>query len=222
MSNISQIVIKAKIDKDIQDKMNRDREILGIVEILRTNTDNIVKDALEATVQDISLSDEETDLKKQLIAPELWMSEVSGDCQQILSYIIWALLNSDKLALDQILDQLNLFNLESKYLELGIPIRFISKAIKEVHTLSTSLINNSDIIEDLDGYFKYMLDVYFKHMIAMLDLQDHSALLDKQHQSLTKLQQEWLAGDADEQTETWNYLREALNPNSPSYSPVSI
>jgi hypothetical protein len=83
-----------------------------------------------------------------------------------------------------------------------------------MHTLSTSLVNNSDITEDLDGYFKYM--------IARLDIQDRLALLNKQHQSLTKLKQEWLAGDADEQTETWNYLRDALNPDSPSYSPVTI
>jgi len=47
-------------------------------------------------------------------------------------------------------------------------------------------------------------------------------MLNKQHQGLVRLQQEWLAGDADDQTETWNYLHEALNPDSPSYSPVTI
>ncbi|MFM7886619.1 MAG: hypothetical protein ACKPCM_08015, partial [Pseudanabaena sp.] len=98
--------------------------------------------------------------------------------------------------------------------ELGVPIRFISKVARKMHTLSNSLVNNPDVTEDLDGYFKYMID--------RLDIQDRLVVLNKQHQSLTKLRQEWLAGDADEQTETWNYLREALNPDSPSYSPVSI
>lgn len=213
MSNISQGVIKSNTNGGIQrleEIMARNIEIVGIAQILTNNTGNIVKNALEATIQDISLSDKEADLRKQLIARELWMSEVSGDCQQILRYITYALIRSNEL----VLDELNLHDLQSKYLALGIPIRFISKAIKEVHILSTSLVENPNIIEDLDRYFKYM--------IARLDLQDHSTLLDKQHQSLTKLQQEWLAGDAEEQTETWNYLREALNPNSPSYSPVSI
>jgi hypothetical protein len=210
MSNISQIVIKSTTNEDIKRLVDRGIEILSISQILITNTNNIVKDALEAAIQDISLSDEETDIKKLLITPELWISEVSRDCKEILRYITYALLGSDEL----VLDDLNLYNLEDKYLALGIPIRFISKVARKMHTLSTSLVNNSDITEDLDGYFKYM--------IARLDIQDRLAVLNKQHQSLTKLKQEWLAGDADEQTETWNYLREALNPDSPSYSPVSV
>jgi len=207
MSNISQIVIKSTTNEDTNRLVDRAIETLNIAQILITNTNSIVKDALEAAIQDISLSDEETDLKKLLIVPELWMSEVSRDCKEILRYITYALIAKDELVLNDL-------NLENKYLALGVPIRFISKVARKMHTLSTSLVNNSDITEDLDGYFKYM--------IARLDTQDRLALLNKQHQSLTKLKQEWLAGDADEQTETWNYLREALNPDSPSYSPVSI
>jgi len=207
MSNISQIVIKSTTNEDTNRLVDRAIEILNISQILITNTNSIVKDALEAAIQDISLSDEETDLKKLLIVPELWMPEVSRDCKEILRYITYALIAKDELVLNDL-------NLENKYLVLGVPIRFISKVARKMHTLSTSLVNNSDISEDLDGYFKYM--------IARLDTQDRLALLNKQHQSLTKLKQEWLAGDADEQTETWNYLREALNPDSPSYSPVSI
>jgi hypothetical protein len=207
MSNISQIVIKSTTNEDIKRLVDRGIEILSISQILITNTNNIVKDFLEATIQDISLSDEETDLKKLLVSPELWMPEVSRDCNEVLRYITYALIGTNELVLDDL-------NLEDKYLALGIPIRFISKVVRKMHTLSTSLVNNSDISEDLDGYFKYM--------IARLDIQDHLALLNKQHQSLTKLKQEWLAGDADEQTETWNYLRDALNPDSPSYSPVTI
>lgn len=207
MSNISQIVIKSTTNEDTKRLVDRAIEILNISQILITNTNSIVKDALEAVIQDISLSDEETDLKKLLIVPELWMPEVSRDCKEILRYITYALIAKDELVLNDL-------NLEDKYLALAIPIRFISKVAGKMHTLSTSLVNNSDITEDLDGYFKYM--------IARLDIQDRLALLNKQHQSLTKLKQEWLAGDADEQTETWNYLRDALNPDSPSYSPMSV
>lgn len=216
MSNISQIAIESTTNEEVKRLENikrlvvRGNETLNILQTLTTNTNSIVKDSLEAAIQDISLSDEETDLKKLLITPEFWIAEVSRDCQEILRYITYALLGSDEL----VLDGLNLYNLEDKYLALGIPIRFISKVVIKMHTLSTSLVNNSDISEDLDGYFKYM--------IARLDIQDRLALLNKQHQSLTKLKQEWLAGDADEQTETWNYLRDALNPDSPSYSPVSV
>ncbi len=207
MSNISQIVIKSTTNEDTKRLVDRAIEILNISQILITNTNSIVKDALEAAIQDIYLSDEETDLKKLLIVPELWMTEVSRDCKEILRYITYALIAKDELVLNDL-------NLENKYLALGVPIRFISKVARKMHTLSTSLVNNSDITEDLDGYFKYM--------IARLDIQDRLALLNKQHQSLTKLKQEWLEGDADEQTETWNYLRDALNPDSPSYSPVTI
>lgn len=216
MSNISQIAIESTTNEEVKRLENikrlvvRGNETLNILQTLTTNTNSIVKDSLEAAIQDISLSDEETDLKKLLITPEFWIPELSRDCQEILRYITYALLGSDEL----VLDGLNLYNLEDKYLALGIPIRFISKVVIKMHTLSTSLVNNSDISEDLDGYFKYM--------IARLDIQDRLALLNKQHQSLTKLKQEWLAGDADEQTETWNYLRDALNPDSPSYSPVSV
>jgi Phycobilisome protein len=207
MSNISQIVIKSTTNEDTKRLVDRAIEILNISQILITNTNSIVKDSLEAAIQDISLYDEETDLKKLLIVPELWMPEVSRDCKEILRYITYALIAKDELVLNDL-------NLENKYLALGVPIRFISKVVRKMHTLSTSLVNNSDITEDLDVYFKYMID--------RLDIQDRLALLNKQHQSLTKLKQEWLAGDADEQTETWNYLRDALNPDSPSYSPVSV
>ncbi len=215
MSNISQIVIKSNTNEeikrleDIKKLVDRGSEILNILHILTTNTNSIVKDTLDASIQDISLSDDETDLKKLLVVPELWIPQVSRDCKEILRYITYALI-TDEL----VLDDLNLYNLEDKYIPLEVPIRFISKVVRKMHTFSTSLLNNSDITEDLDGYFKYV--------IARLDIQDRLALLNKQHQSLTKLKQEWLAGDADEQTETWNYLRETLNPDSPYYSPVTI
>jgi len=80
------------------------------------------------------------------------MPEVSRDCKEILRYITYALI-TDEL----VLDDLNLYNLGDKYLPLGVPIRFISKVVRKMHTLSTSLVKNSDITEDLDGYFKYVI-----------------------------------------------------------------
>lgn len=216
MSNISQVAIELNTNdeatrlENIKRLVVRGSETLDILHILSTNADSIVKDSLEATIQDISLSDGETDLKKLLVTTELWTPEIFRDCQEILRYITYALLGSDEL----VLDGLNLYDLENKYLTLEVPIRFISKVVRKMRTLSISLVNNSNITEDLDGYFKYV--------IARLDTQDRLARLNRQHQSLTKLRQEWLAGDADEQTKTWNYLRDALNPDSPSYSPVSI
>ena len=124
--------------------------------------------------------------------------------------IIYALMGTNEL----VLDKLNLHTLESKYLVLGIPIQFVTKVVRQMQILIAPLINNSDIAEILDGYFE--------DVITKLDNQDRSTLLKKQHQGLARLRQKWLAEDADEQTKTWNYLRDALNPDSLSYSPVTI
>ena len=139
MSNISQIAIESTTNEEVKRLENikrlvvRGNETLNILQTLTTNTNSIVKDSLEAAIQDISLSDEETDLKKLLITPEFWIPELSRDCQEILRYITYALLGSDEL----VLDGLNLYNLEDKYLALGIPIRFISKVVIKMHTLRT-------------------------------------------------------------------------------------
>ncbi|MFM7887807.1 MAG: hypothetical protein ACKPCM_14200, partial [Pseudanabaena sp.] len=114
MSNISQIVIKSTTNEDTKRLVDRAIEILNISQMLITNTNSIVKDSLEAAIQDISLSDKETDLKKLLIVPALWMPEVSRDCKEILRYITYALIAKDELVLNDL-------NLENKYLELGVP-----------------------------------------------------------------------------------------------------
>ena len=212
MSNISQIALDKTANEDL-DLLKllaaRSSEILNVAQVITTNTNTIVKDAIEASIQDTSLS-EEAYLKKQLLDSELWLADISRDCENILRCITYALIGRNEL----VLDKLNLHTLESKYLALGIPIQFVTKVVRQMKALIAPLINNSDIAEILDGYFE--------DVITKLDNQDRSTLLEKQHQGLARLRQEWLAGDADEQTENWNCLRDALNPDSPSYSPVSV
>ncbi len=213
MSNISQIALDKTANEDLAlvvlGLLARGSEILNVAQVITTNTNSIVKDSIEVSIQEISLSDEAY-LKKNLLGSELWLTDISRDCENILRCITYALIGRNEL----VLDKLNLHTLESKYLALGIPIQFVTKVVRQMKALIAPLINNSDIAEILDGYFE--------DVITKLDNQDRSTLLEKQHQGLARLRQEWLTGDADEQTETWNYLRDALNPDSPSYSPVSV
>lgn len=212
MLNISQVAIGTNTNEDLdllRSLAARSSEVLNAAQVITTNTNTIVKDAVEASIQNISLS-EEAYLKKHLLDSELCLADISRDCENILRCITYALIGTSEL----VVDKLDLHTLKSKYLALGIPIQFVTKVVRQMHILVSLLINNSDIIEMLDGYFE--------DVITKLDNQDRSTQLEKQHQALARLRREWLAGDEEEQTETWNYLRDALNPDSPSYSPVSV
>ncbi|WP_434687794.1 hypothetical protein [Pseudanabaena minima] len=213
MLNISQIALDKTANEDLTlvvlGLLAQGSEILNVAQVITTNTNSIVKDSIEVSIQEVSLSDEAY-LKKNLLGSELWLTDISRDCENILRCITYALIGRNEL----VLDKLNLHTLESKYLALGIPIQFVIKVVRQMKALIAPLINNSDIAEILDGYFE--------DVISRLDNQDRLTILQKQNKGLARLRQQWLAEDADEQTETWNYLRDALNPDSPFYSPVSV
>ena len=163
---------------------------INAVQILTANHNNVIDQAL-LTASD-NLSERE--------------QSVHNICNISLRYITYALLAGDKTILDQA--QSDLSFLKDRYLSLGGTNGFIVAALRQMNTFITPLINNPEFNTELDSYFEYVT--------TRLDNQDHATILEKQRQGLARLKEEWLLGDADEQTETWNYLRDVLRPDSPS------
>lgn len=170
---------------------------LNAVNILTANNNDVIDQAL-LTLTSNNFSDDER--------------LIHNICDVCLRCITHALFTRDKALLDQV--QSDLSFLKDRYLALGGTNSFIVAALRQMNIFITPLINNSEFNTEIDSYFEYL--------ITRLDNQDHATILEKQRQGLARLGVEWLSGDEDEQTETWNYLRDALNPDSPSYSPVVI
>jgi len=170
---------------------------LNAVKILTVNHNDVIDKAL-LTLTSNNFSDHER--------------LIYNICDISLRCITYALLIGDNTLLDQV--QSDLRFLKDRYLSLGGTNSFIIAALRQMNIFITPLINNPEFNAEIDSYFEYV--------ITRLDNQDHATILEKQHQGLARLKEEWLLGDADEQTETWNYLRDVLRPDSPSYSPVII
>jgi len=170
---------------------------LNAVNILKANHNDVIDQAL-LTLASNNFSDHER--------------LIHNICDVSLLYITYALVTGDDAFLDQV--QSDLSFLKDRYFSLGGTNGFIVAALRQINTFITPLINNPELNAELDSYFEYV--------ITRLDNQDHATILEKQRQGLARLREEWLSGDEDEQTETWNYLRDALNPDSPSYSPVIV
>ncbi len=192
------------LTSDYLERLNHINEFFGqgslrlnAVQILTTNHNDVIDQAI-FTLASNNFSDHE-----QLI---------HNICDISLRCITHALFTEDKTLLDQV--QSDLSFLKNRYLSLGGTSSFIVAALRQMNTFITPLINNPEFNAELNSYFEYV--------ITRLDNQDHAKILEKQHQGLARLRDEWLLRDEDEQTETWNYLRDALNPDSPSYSPVII
>jgi hypothetical protein len=79
------------------------------------------------------------------------------------------------------------------------------------------MLKDCDIVTELDEYFA--------SIITRIDSQDPAKIREKQRQGLAKLAEEWLAEDLEdpnEQEETWNYLRDALNHGTLSHRPIPV
>jgi len=159
-------------------------------------------------------------------------------CDIYLRSMIYTLLMRDREPVETFQD---VFFLTDKYLKLGGNITNIFGLLHSINIIAVMLIDRQEISSELNNYLEYVVKnllSQFSDVINNTDFNDPSQifavnpedllnreylnLLQRQYQSLVKLSEEWLAGDAEEQTETWNYLRDALNPESPSYSPVII
>lgn len=192
--------------------LSRLREILEFVQILTVAAKKIVQEAILEATQEIPIAEtsksiDQASINRVSINQE-FLQDISSDCKNILRYLTYALIGTDAL----VLEQLRLKSLQSQY--QTFQIQFLVTVVRQIQILVEPLLTNSDIVTELNSYFA--------NIITRIDSQDPLKIREKQRQSLARLSEEWLAGDADEQTKTWNYLRECLDPNSPSYSPVII
>jgi hypothetical protein len=189
--------------------LSRLREILEFVQILTVSAKKIVQEAILAATKEIQIVETSESIKQASINQE-FLQDISSDCKNILRYLTYALIGTDGL----VLEQLSLKSLQSQY--QSSQIQFLVAVVKQIQVLVEPLLKNSDIAAELN--------IYFASLITRIDSQDPMRVREKQSQGLARLSEEWLAKDEneDEQTETWNYLQECLDPNSPLYSPVII
>ena len=185
---------------------------INALEVLAENQNNIIDHAVLELVKSNPTMIQQVDLNKAI--PISFKSEIflRYICDMSLRYINCALMLEDKILLEQVQPDLNF--LKDKYFSLGGTSNLIVAAFRQMQAFIPPLINNLDIVAELDSYFEYL--------IFSLDNQDE-AILKRQYQGLARLTEEWLAEDIeepDEQEETWNYLRDALNNGTLSHRPI--
>jgi len=185
---------------------------INALEVLAENQNNIIDHAVLELVKSKPTIIQQVDLNKAI--PISFKSEIflRYICDMSLRYINCALMLEDKILLEQVQPDLNF--LKDKYFSLGGTSNLIVAAFRQMQAFIPPLINNLDIVAELDSYFE--------HLIFSLDNQDE-AILKRQYQGLARLTEEWLAEDIeepDEQEETWNYLRDALNNGTLSHRPI--
>jgi hypothetical protein len=154
---------------------------------------------------------ETTESITQVSITQEFLQDISSDCKNILRYLTYALIGTDTL----VLEQLSLKSLQSPYQSLQI--QFLVTVVRQIQILVKPLLKNSDIVTELDSYFA--------SIITRIDSQDPVRIREKQSQGLAKLAEEWLAEDTEdpnEQEETWNYLRDALNNGTLSHRPIPV
>ena len=205
--NISRNSFMDTFNSETDVSLARLKEILEFVQILTIAAKKIVQEAILVTTQEIAIA-ETNELIIQAAFTQEFLTDVSYDCKNILRYLTYALIGTDKL----VLEHLSLKSLQRQYESLQI--QFLVTVVKQIQILIHPLLKDCDIVTELDEYFV--------SIITRIDSQDPAKIREKQRQGLAKLAEEWLADDTDEQTETWNYLQECLNRDSPSYSPVII
>jgi hypothetical protein len=185
---------------------------INSLKVLAENQDNIINHALLELVNGKTVIIQQVNLNQ--VIPISFKSQIflRYICDISLCYINRALMLEDKTFLDQVQPDLNF--LKDRYFSLGGTNSLISAAFRQMQAVIPPLINNFDIVAELDSYFEYL--------IFSLDNQ-HEAILKNQSQGLAKLAEEWLAEDIEdpnEQEETWNYLRDALNNGTLSHRPI--
>ena len=197
---------------------------LRAAQILAVNHDRIVNQSMSGYFGN---QDEQIDVNSGENSSVYCLRTI---CDIYLRGNIYSLGAGDRDPLERLQD--DLFFLAAKYLTMGSSITTVIKVLQYLNTLIANLVNNSDIASELNTYLEYVVNNLLSEFnnadqscvdkIKDLLNQEQANLLQSQHQGLAKLRQAWLAGDEEDQTETWNYLRDVLNPDSPSYSPVSV
>ena len=205
--NVSANSFMDTFNNETDGSLARLREILEFVQMLTINAKKVVQESILLAIQEIAIAETTESIIQSAITQE-FLTDISNDCKNILRYLTYAIIGTDKL----VLEHLSLKSLQRQYESLQI--QFLVTVVKQIQILIYPLIKDCDIVTELDEYFA--------SIITRIDGQDPAKIREKQRQGLAKLAEEWLAGDTDEQTETWNYLQECLNPDSPSYSPVII
>lgn len=188
--------------------LSRLREILEFVQILTVTAKKIVQEAILAAIKEILIVETSESIKQASINQE-FLQDISSDCKNILRYLTYALIGTDAL----VLEQLSLKSLQSQY--QSSQIQFLVAVVRQIQILVEPLLTNSDIVTELN--------IYFASLITRIDSQDPMRVREKQSQGLAKLAEEWLAEDiedSNEQEETWNYLRDALNNGTLSHRPI--
>ena len=188
--------------------LSRLREILEFVQILTVTAKKIVQEAILAATKEILIVETSESIKQASINQE-FLQDISSDCKNILRYLTYALIGTDAF----VLEQLSLKSLQSQY--QSSQIQFLVAVVRQIQILVEPLLTNSDIVTELN--------IYFASLITRIDSQDPMRVREKQSQGLAKLAEEWLAEDiedSNEQEETWNYLRDALNNGTLSHRPI--
>lgn len=205
--NVSRNSFGDTFDSETNVSFARLKEILEFVEMLTISARKIVEESILLAIQEIAIA-ETTESTIQASITQEFLTDISNDCKNILHYLTYALIGTDKL----VLEHLSLKSLQRQYQSLQI--QFLVSVVKQIQILIHPMLKDCNIVTELDEYFA--------SIITRIDSQDPAKIREKQRQGLAKLAEEWLADDTDEQTETWNYLQECLNRDSPSYSPVII
>jgi len=208
-SSVTELAINISTDS-FMDTFNTDvslariREILEFIETLTVTAKKIVQDAILVTIQTIPI----TQTSVSMITQE-FLQNISSDCKNILHYLTYALIGTDVL----VLEQLSLKSLQSQ--SQSLQIQFLVTVVRQIQISVALLLKNPDIATELNSYFA--------NIITRIDSQDPEKVREKQSQGLAKLVEEWLEEDiedTDEQEETWNYLRDALNNGTLSRRPI--
>jgi hypothetical protein len=225
---------------NLQSFANRGSIYLAVSQILVKNQDYIVSKSLATCIRQTQ-KHQFTDQENH---PEIYIKQyrlnyfLQAICDIYIRSTIYSLIVGSSESVESFQD---ILFLTDKYLTLGGNISNIFGLLHCMNSIAVSLIDQQDIASEINDYLEYVVHSLlsqFSDAINKTDFSDasqrftvkpedllnrsHLNLLQQQYKSLMKLSQDWLAGDVEEQTETWNYLRDALNVDSPSYSPVII
>jgi hypothetical protein len=206
--NVSSNSFMDRFNSETDVSLARLKEILEFVEMLTISARKVVQEAILMAIQEIAIAETSESIIQAAITQE-FLTDISYDCKNILRYLTYALIGTDKV----VLEHLSLKSLQRQYESLQI--QFLVTVVKQIQILINPLLTDCDIVTELDEYFA--------SIITRIDSQDPAKIREKQRQGLAKLAEEWLAEDLEdpnEQEETWNYLRDALNHGTLSHRPI--
>jgi hypothetical protein len=207
-TNVSSNSFMDTFNNETDVSLARLKEILEFVQTLTITARKVVQEAILMAIQEIAIAETSESIIQAAITQE-FLTDISYDCKNILRYLTYALIGTDKV----VLEHLRLKSLQRQYESLQI--QFLVTVVKQIQILINPMLKDCNIVTELDEYFA--------SIITRIDSQDPAKIREKQRQGLAKLAQEWLAEDLEdpnEQEETWNYLRDALNHGTLSHRPI--